>query len=127
MLRILRTAIPLFVLLSLLAAQQPLPTEPLPGEFPSGAPPRRRARDIKRGLSDETGQPAARAVASPSSAGAERYRKLRRDTDELLRLALELKQSVDKINPNTISVETLKNAEQIEKLAKAVKSTLKNR
>ncbi len=44
----------------------------------------------------------------------------------MLRLALELKESVDKTNPNTTSMQALKKAEQIEKLAKTVKSTIKN-
>ncbi len=127
MLCVLRSAAPLLLLLSILASQQPLPTTIPPGEFPSSAPSRRPAREPKPGLSDESGQGAAQVATRPRSTSAERYRKLRQDTDELLRLALELKQSVDKMNANTTSVETLKKAEQIEKLAKAVKSTVKNR
>lgn len=125
MLRDLRTAAPLFLLLSILTAQQPPPTTPRRGELPCA--PTAACREIKPGLSDESGQAAAQVATTLGSNSAERYRKLRRDTDELLRLALELKQSVDKANPNITSMQALKKVEQIEKLAKTVKGTIKNR
>lgn len=55
----------------------------------------------------------------------ERQAQLRRDTDNLLKLATELKQYVDKSNENTLSVEVIKKADQIEKLAHNVKDKMK--
>ena len=46
-------------------------------------------------------------------------------TKTLLDLATELKQYVDKTNENIISLDVIKKAEQIEKLAKSVKDKMK--
>ena len=48
-----------------------------------------------------------------------------RSVDQLLDLATELKQYVDKTNENIISLDVIKKAEQIEKLAHAVKEKMK--
>ena len=50
---------------------------------------------------------------------------LKRDTDKLLKLATELKQYVDKSNENVLSLDVLKRAEAIEKLARSVKEKMK--
>ena len=50
---------------------------------------------------------------------------LKRDTDKLLKLATELKQDVDKSSENTLSVDVVKKAEEIEKLAHSVKEKMK--
>jgi hypothetical protein len=55
----------------------------------------------------------------------ERYAKLKHDTDELLQLATQLKQEVDKANSNTLSLDVIKKTEQIEKLAKSVRERMK--
>jgi len=54
-----------------------------------------------------------------------RHVALKRDTDKLLDLATELKQYVDKTNENTLSLDVVKKAEEIEKLAKSVKEKMK--
>ena len=54
-----------------------------------------------------------------------RQRDIKKDTDQLLELATELKQYVDKTNENIISLDVIKKAEQIEKLAKSVKEKMK--
>ena len=54
-----------------------------------------------------------------------RQQDLKKDTDKLLELATQLKQYVDKTNENTLSVEVIKKAEQIEKLAHSVKEKMK--
>jgi len=54
-----------------------------------------------------------------------RQADLKRDTDKLLQLATELKKYVDKSNENVLSVEVLKKAEEIEKLAHRVKEKMK--
>jgi hypothetical protein len=55
----------------------------------------------------------------------ERHVALKKDTDKLLGLANELKQYVDRSNENTLSLEVMKKAEEIEKLAKSVKEKMK--
>ena len=54
-----------------------------------------------------------------------RQQEIKQDTDRLLELATELKQYVDKTNENIISLDVIKKAEQIEKLAKNVKDKMK--
>ncbi len=58
-------------------------------------------------------------------ASQERQADLKRDTDKLLKLATELKQYVDKSNENVLSLDVLKKAEAIEKLARSVKEKMK--
>ena len=54
-----------------------------------------------------------------------RQQELRKDTDKLFELATELKEYVDKTNENILSMDVIKKAEQIEKLAKSVKEKMK--
>jgi hypothetical protein len=56
---------------------------------------------------------------------AQRQQDIRNDAEKLLELATELKQAVDKSNENTLSLDVIKKAEQIEKLAKTVKQKMK--
>jgi len=58
-------------------------------------------------------------------ANKERWEQLERDTDSLLKLATELKEYVGKSNENTLSLDVIKKAEQIEKLAHSVKEKMK--
>jgi hypothetical protein len=55
-----------------------------------------------------------------------RQQQLVKDTDKLLALATELKNDVDKTNKNVLSIDVIKKAEEIEKLAKNVKDRMKN-
>ncbi len=55
----------------------------------------------------------------------ERQIALRRDTEKLLFLAEELKQNVDRTGPNILSMDVIKKAQEIEKLAKSVKDKMK--
>jgi hypothetical protein len=59
------------------------------------------------------------------AANTQRQEELRKETEKLLELATELKQSVDKTTENTLSLDVIKKAEQIEKLAKDVKEKMK--
>ena len=54
-----------------------------------------------------------------------RQQDLEKETDKLLELATELKQYVDKTNENVLSVEVIRKAEEIEKLARSVKEKMK--
>ena len=58
-------------------------------------------------------------------ANLERQAALKPDTDKLFKLAAELKGYVDKSNENVLSLEVLKKAEEIEKLAHSVKDKMK--
>lgn len=55
----------------------------------------------------------------------ERQQSLQKDTAQLLQLATELKQYVDKSNENTLSLDVIKKAEEIEKLAHKVKDKMR--
>jgi hypothetical protein len=55
-----------------------------------------------------------------------RQEAIRKDTDRLYQLATELKQYVDKTNENILSVDVIKKAEEVEKLAKNVKEKMKS-
>lgn len=55
----------------------------------------------------------------------QRQETLKRDTDKLLKLTTELKQYVDNSNENLLSVDVVKRAEEIEKLAHNVKEKMK--
>jgi hypothetical protein len=54
----------------------------------------------------------------------ERFAQLKKDSDHLLELATELKKSVDAANDQTLSLEVVRKAEQIEKLAKQVRQKM---
>jgi hypothetical protein len=55
----------------------------------------------------------------------DRQKRLVADTDKLLALATDLKAQVDKSNKDTLSVDVIKKAEEIEKLAHSVKERMK--
>jgi len=58
-------------------------------------------------------------------ANLERQASLKHDTDKLVKLAGELKEYVDKSNENMLSLDVIKKAEEIEKLARSVKEKMK--
>jgi spore coat polysaccharide biosynthesis protein SpsF (cytidylyltransferase family) len=58
-------------------------------------------------------------------ANQQRQADLKRDTDKLLKLATELQEYVSKSNENVLSLEVIKKAEEIEKLAHSVKEKMK--
>ena len=53
---------------------------------------------------------------------SERQKKLAADTDKLLALATDLKKEVDKTNKDILSLDVVKKAEEIEKLARSMKT-----
>ncbi len=55
----------------------------------------------------------------------DRQKKLVADTDKLLALATDLKEQVDKSTKDTLSVDVIKKADEIEKLAHSVKERMK--
>ena len=57
----------------------------------------------------------------------ERQEQIRRDTTKLFQLTAELKEFIDKSDTNILSMDMVKKAEAIEKLAKNVKNKMKER
>jgi hypothetical protein len=55
----------------------------------------------------------------------DRQKRLVADTDKLLSLATDLKAQVDKSTKDTLSVDVIKKADEIEKLAHSVKERMK--
>jgi hypothetical protein len=55
----------------------------------------------------------------------QRQADIQKDTDRLLRLATELKEYVDKTDEHMLSVDVLKKAEEIDKLAKQIRDKMK--
>jgi hypothetical protein len=58
-------------------------------------------------------------------ANKERQEDIQRDTEKLLKLATELKEYVGKTDENILSLDVVKKAEEIEKLAHTVKEKMK--
>lgn len=58
-------------------------------------------------------------------ANQERQASLKKDTDKLLKLSTELKEYVDKTNENMLSMDVIKKAEEIEKLAHNIRDKMK--
>ncbi len=57
---------------------------------------------------------------------ADRQAQLRRDTEKLVALTAELKQRVDHASSGVLSMEVIKMATEIQKLAKSVQDKMKN-
>ncbi len=103
----------------LLTAPLPSVSQSNPVQFPQ-IPPLRQ----KPGTEEEPRIRMEREMAK--KANQARQADLKRDTEKLLKLATELKQYVDKTNENTLSLDVLKKAEEIEKLAHSVKDKMKS-
>lgn len=86
-------------------------------------PPSRGDSTTPMGDEDEARARIANDMAK--KAAKERVAALKHDTDRLLKLSVELKQSVDKSDENVLSLEVIKKAEEIEKLARSVKDKMK--
>lgn len=58
-------------------------------------------------------------------ANEQRQAELKRDAERLLKLSTELKEYVDKSNENVLSLDVIKRAEEIEKLAHSVRTKMR--
>ena len=91
---------------------------------PAPSPPPQPRADVMPGSNGNDAQERlSREMAKKGN--LQRQAALKADTDRLLKLAVELKDSVDKSNENLLSVDVLKKAEEIEKLAHSVKDKMK--
>jgi len=102
----------------------------MPGNTQNGQLPGQRPMPPVRGQTaptaispDENQERMSQDMAK--KANLARQAALKNDTDKLLKLAGELKESVDKSNENVLSLEVVKKAEEIEKLAHSVKEKMK--
>jgi hypothetical protein len=87
------------------------------------SPPQRIDGSVMPPAEEENRERIERDMAK--KANMERQAALKADTDKLLKLATELKASVDRSKENTLSIDVLKKAEEIEKLAHSVKDKMK--
>jgi hypothetical protein len=97
-------------------------------QFPASAqtsriPPSQLPENQPPSAEDESRSKLEKEMAK--KANQERQAALRKDTDKLLKLATELKEYVDKSNENMLSMDVVKKAEEIEKLAHSVKDKMK--
>jgi len=76
-------------------------------------------------MTDEDEARARLTSEMAKKAAKERVAAIKNDTDKLLKLSVELKQSVDKSDENVLSLDVIKKAEEIEKLARSVKEKMK--
>ncbi len=58
-------------------------------------------------------------------ANTKRHQDIRDDTEKLFQLASELKSAVDKSNEHVLSLDVVRKADEVEKLAKKVKDKMK--
>ena len=105
-----------FVLFAMIGFQSIL-TKASPGQVAPGGPP--------QGDATNPDIPSSQKKDMEKKANEQRHADLKRDTDKLLQLSTELKQYVDKSNENILSVDVVKRAEEIEKLAHSVKVKMK--
>jgi hypothetical protein len=79
------------------------------------------------GTSEDDPDPLAahRAAVQAKMQSDDRQKRLVADTDKLLALATDLKEQVDKTTKDTMSVDVIKKADEIEKLAHSVKERMK--
>ena len=108
----MRSTIAPFLVLSLIFALPSVSSSQLP---PPVAPPHETNPDIPTHAQKEM----------EKKANEQRHADLKRDTDKLVQLSTELKEFVDKSSENVLSVDVVRKAEEIEKLARSVKTKMR--
>jgi hypothetical protein len=98
---------------------QPNPT--LPTNQPGGVSPLDQPEAIPDG-----GMRARMDAQRLKSANDDRHKKLASDVDRLVSLTNELKVDVDKANKDELSLDVIRKAQEIEKLAHDVQNRMKN-
>ena len=88
-------------------------------------PPLPSRTDVNPPAGDEDEARARITSEMAKKAAKERVAALKHDTDKLLKLSVELKSYVDKSDENVLSLDVIKKAEEIEKLAHSVKDKMK--
>ena len=93
-------------------------------QMPSGPPAQHRG-GFNPPMADDDDARARITSDMAKKAAKDRVAALKNDTDKLLKLSVELKQFVDKSDENVLSLDVIKKAEEIEKLARSVKDKMK--
>jgi hypothetical protein len=115
--------LPRFFLLAVtLVCASPLPAQSAADQLPPASEDSQLGRDRERKDPDQE----KREHDMEKARNKERQQALQKDTTQLLQLATELKQYVDKTNEHTLSVDVIKKAEEIEKLAHKVKEKMRS-
>jgi hypothetical protein len=86
------------------------------------APPASSQLEAPRGTSQAEKEMQERAARE---ANKKRQQDIRNDTEKLFQLATELKDAVDKSNEHLLSLEVVRKADEVEKLAHRVKEKMK--
>ena len=115
-----RGAVGLAILTTFMAAGQP-PQQPIP-DVPYLRPETNRLPDKNAQMQMHDDQAKTQSF---EAANAERKRQIADDTSKLLELATQLKAEVDKTSKDTLSINVIRKAESIEKLAHGVKEKMK--
>ena len=118
----MRTRLPVWMLLLCISC---MPVLSRHGFAQTSTSSRSSRHDVTAPLANEDEARARIAADMAKRAAKERVAALKHDTDKLLKLSQELKESVDKSDENVLSVDVVKKAEEIEKLAKSVKEKMK--
>jgi hypothetical protein len=110
----------LFLFLALASAPVTFSQRPWPH-------PRRDAAPIELGgePKEREEQRAAELHQREQESNQRRQEEIRRDADKLLQFATELKQRTDRADENLVSLDMIRRAERIEKLAKSLKQKMK--
>jgi hypothetical protein len=96
----------------------------LPGQSGAPRPPHARGDfDVAPSNEEDSRQQIMHEMAK--KANVERQTALRTDADKLFKLATELKTYVEKSNEHVMSVDVIRKADEIEKLARSVKDKMK--
>ena len=117
-----------FILFVLFASLAPLRAQNSPCDQGATVPERNptgRMPDILGPQSPDTSVTAEMKKKQMEDRNKDRQSSLKKDTDQLLQLATQLKQSVDKTNEHMLSLEVIKKTEQVEKLAKSIREKMK--
>lgn len=115
-----RSLLRLFIFVVVLTCASPL--MPQVDQFPPSAQVPQVGEERERGKDPDQEK---REHDMEKARNKERQQSLQKDTAQLLQLATELKQYVDKSNENTLSLDVIKKAEEIEKLAHKVKDKMR--
>jgi len=90
----------------------------------TGQPPRPLPPPLHQPTEDDE-QEQAREKEQTKRLNRERQAQIKRDTGDLLKMATELKLYVDKSNENILSVDVIRKADEIERLAHEIKEKMK--
>jgi hypothetical protein len=108
---------------SISSLAQTAPPTGIPPSSGIGTPPGTRLGNNTSAPTDPTAARDARKMEEAQM--SDRFKHIQQDTKTLLQLATELQAAVDKTQGDQMSLDVIKKAEQIEKLAKSVKEKMR--